>query len=43
MFARDTYVVMAAVMLSAAFLIAGNLLADILMYWNDPRIRVVSA
>ncbi len=43
MFARDTYVVMAAVMLSAAFLIAGNLLADILTYWNDPRIRVVSA
>jgi peptide/nickel transport system permease protein len=43
MFARDTYVVMAAVMLSAVFLIFGNLVADLFLYWNDPRIRVVSA
>lgn len=43
MFARDTYVVMAAVMLSSVFLILGNLVADLLLYWNDPRIRAVSA
>jgi len=39
MLARDVYVVMAAVMLSSLFLIGGNLLADALLYWNDPRIR----
>ncbi|HKT45909.1 MAG TPA: ABC transporter permease [Candidatus Acidoferrales bacterium] len=43
MFARDTYVVMAAVMLSSLFLILGNLIADLLLYWNDPRIRAVPA
>jgi peptide/nickel transport system permease protein len=41
MLARDVYVVMAAVTLSSVFLIAGNLLADALLYWNDPRIRAV--
>lgn len=39
--ARDTYVVMAVVMLSSVFLVLGNLVADLLMYWNDPRIRAV--
>jgi len=43
MLARDIYVVMAAVMLSSVFLISGNLLADALLYWNDPRIRETSA
>jgi peptide/nickel transport system permease protein len=43
MLARDVYVVMAAVMLSSVFLVAGNLIADGLLYWNDPRIRGVSA
>jgi peptide/nickel transport system permease protein len=38
--ARDVYVVLAVVMLSSAFLIAGNLLADLLLFASDPRIRV---
>jgi len=37
--ARDFFVVISAVMLSTAFLIAGNLLGDILLYICDPRIR----
>jgi peptide/nickel transport system permease protein len=38
---RDTYVVMAVVLLSSVFLVLGNLVADLLLYWNDPRIRTV--
>ncbi len=38
-FARDMYVVVAIVMLSSIFLIAGNLLADLLLLAADPRIR----
>jgi peptide/nickel transport system permease protein len=38
--ARDVAVVLAVVMLSAAFLIVGNLAADLLLYRLDPRIRV---
>jgi len=38
--ARDFGVVLAVVMLSTAFLIAGNLVADLLLYGLDPRIRV---
>jgi peptide/nickel transport system permease protein len=38
--ARDVAIVLAVVMLSAAFLILGNLLADLLLYRLDPRIRV---
>jgi peptide/nickel transport system permease protein len=41
MLARDTYVVMAVVMISSVFLILGNMLADVLLYWSDPRIRAV--
>jgi peptide/nickel transport system permease protein len=37
--ARDIYVVVAATMFSAMCLIAGNLLADFLLYCADPRIR----
>ena len=37
---RDIAVVLGAVVLSAAFLIAGNLVADLLLYRLDPRIRV---
>ena len=37
---RDSYVVVAVVLLSSAFLIAGNLLADLLMFAADPRIRI---
>jgi peptide/nickel transport system permease protein len=37
--ARDFGVVLAVVMVSTAFLLAGNLLADLLLYRLDPRIR----
>lgn len=36
---RDIYVVVAIVMLSSVFLVAGNLIADILLFACDPRIR----
>jgi len=39
--ARDIHVVMATVMLSSLFLLVGNLFADLLLYWADPRIRAV--
>jgi peptide/nickel transport system permease protein len=38
--ARDFALVLAVVMLSASFLVVGNLLADILLYRMDPRIRM---
>jgi peptide/nickel transport system permease protein len=37
--ARDLYVVIGGVLLSTLFLVAGNFLADLLLYWVDPRIR----
>lgn len=37
--ARDLYVVIGGVLLSTLFLVGGNLLADMLLYWADPRIR----
>jgi len=37
--ARDFAIVLAVVMLSAVFLVAGNLMADLLLYRVDPRIR----
>jgi peptide/nickel transport system permease protein len=37
--ARDLYLVIGVVMLSTAFLLAGNLLADLMLYAADPRIR----
>jgi peptide/nickel transport system permease protein len=36
---RDLYVVVGAVMLSAIFLIVGMLVADIVLFFSDPRIR----
>jgi peptide/nickel transport system permease protein len=36
---RDLVVVTGAVMLSAAVLLTGNLLADVLLYAADPRLR----
>ena len=36
---RDPYIVIAAIMFSTLLLIAGNLLADALLYLVDPRIR----
>lgn len=38
--ARDVYVVIGVVMLSSVFLIAGNFVADVLLFVTDPRIRV---
>jgi len=37
--ARDLYVVIGGVLCSTIFLVAGNFLADLLVYWADPRIR----
>lgn len=37
---RDVYVVVGVVTLSSVFLVAGNLLADVLLFVSDPRIRV---
>lgn len=37
--ARDFYLVIGAVMMSTMLLLAGNLLADLLLYAADPRIR----
>ena len=37
--ARDLYVVIGGVLLSTLFLVAGDLLGDLLLYWADPRIR----
>lgn len=36
---RDVYVVIGGVLLSTLFLVIGNLIADLLLYWADPRIR----
>lgn len=38
--ARDMFVVAGAVMFSTVFLVAGNFLADMLLYAFDPRIRM---
>lgn len=38
-FARDVHVMIGAVLLSSVFLVFGNLLADLLLYWLDPRTR----
>jgi peptide/nickel transport system permease protein len=40
--ARDLYVVIGGVLLSTIFLVAGNFIADLLLYWADPRIRTES-
>lgn len=40
--ARDAYVVAGTVMVAAVFLIGGNLLADLLLFAVDPRIRTDS-
>lgn len=37
--ARDFYVVIGGVLLSTLFLASGNFVADMLLYWADPRIR----
>jgi len=40
LFARDTYLLLAPVMLSSMLLLCGNLVADLLLLWNDPRLRM---
>ena len=40
--ARDIHVVLASVMLSTILLVTGNLVADLLLYAADPRIRTDS-
>jgi peptide/nickel transport system permease protein len=37
--ARDLYVVIGGVLFSTVFLACGNFIADLLLYWADPRIR----
>jgi peptide/nickel transport system permease protein len=37
--ARDLHVVVGVVTCSTVLLLAGNLIADLLLYWADPRIR----
>ena len=37
--AQDVYLVMASVLFGGAMLLCGNLLADVLLAWTDPRIR----
>lgn len=37
--ARDLHVVVGVVICSTILLIGGNLLADVLLYWADPRVR----
>jgi peptide/nickel transport system permease protein len=37
---RDQFVVMAAVLIGCIMLMLGNLLADLLLAWSDPRIRL---
>lgn len=41
--ARDLYVVIGGVLLSTVFLVSGNFVADMLLYWADPRIRTEAA
>ena len=41
--ARDFYVVIGCVLLSTLFLVTGNFVADLLLYWSDPRIRLEGA
>jgi len=36
---KDLYLIMASLMAATTFLILGNLFSDLLLAWNDPRIR----
>jgi peptide/nickel transport system permease protein len=40
LFNKDMYLVMADVLVATVMLILGNLLADILLAWSDPRIKL---
>jgi peptide/nickel transport system permease protein len=41
--ARDLYVVVGGMLFSTLFLVGGNFVADLLLYWADPRIRTESS
>jgi peptide/nickel transport system permease protein len=41
--ARDLYLVVGGILFSTLLLVAGNLLADLLLFWADPRIRTESS
>ena len=36
---RDLFLIIDSTMVAAGFLVAGNFIADLLLYWSDPRIR----
>jgi peptide/nickel transport system permease protein len=40
LFARDYPLVVASVVMAAGLLVAGNFVADVLLAWSDPRIRL---
>lgn len=40
LFARDYPLVVASVVMAAGLLVAGNFIADLLLAWSDPRIRL---
>jgi peptide/nickel transport system permease protein len=40
LFAKDYPLVVASVVMAAALLVAGNFVADLLLAWSDPRIRL---
>ncbi|OGX59685.1 MAG: hypothetical protein A2306_05835 [Omnitrophica WOR_2 bacterium RIFOXYB2_FULL_38_16] len=37
--AKDVYLVMSSMLMGGVLLLLGNLIADILLAWSDPRIR----
>lgn len=39
-FAKDSYLVVDTVVMATALLVAGNFIADLLLAWSDPRIRL---
>jgi len=39
-FAKDSYLVVDGVVMATALLVTGNFIADILLAWSDPRIRL---
>jgi peptide/nickel transport system permease protein len=39
-FAKDSYLVVDGVVMATALLVAGNFIADLLLAWSDPRIRL---
>jgi peptide/nickel transport system permease protein len=41
--ARDLYLVIGGIMLSALFMVGGNFVADLLLFVSDPRIRTEAA